>query len=76
MRARALTGAVFLLSTLALPVGAGVATERNLVRRTLEHGGIERTYHVHYPNRQRPVAPLPDGSEVIWDFFARHALTP
>ncbi|MCL4846393.1 MAG: esterase [Acidobacteria bacterium] len=59
MRGRAFTGAVFLLSTLALPAGAGVATERNLVRRTLEHGGIERTYHVHYPNRQRPGATLP-----------------
>jgi len=59
MRGRAWAGAVILVSALAFPAGAWAATEPDLVRRTIEHRGIERTYHVHYPKRQRPAAPRP-----------------
>ncbi|MGQ9897270.1 MAG: alpha/beta hydrolase family esterase [Acidobacteriota bacterium] len=36
-----------------------VAAQADLQRETLIHGGIERTYYVHYPRNKRPKEPKP-----------------
>jgi len=57
---RSILGMAALIALIACQAWAKDAkVERDLVRRTLIHGGIERTYHVHYPKNQRPQIPRP-----------------